>query len=255
MAHYEDWLEEQASTITAVGNGAVRASRITLELSGQVYGAWPASLSGLSDTVRTAIVRVQEELPRGTHPADLIATDDAGQAVARLPLTIKGTNSAATSPNDGIVAMHRGVTVLVGNLESANSTLQRQLELQGKQAEAYLTQNVQLIDALQGLMSAKSVEQLELARVNANIARWDALFAKVTPMVGPLLEIGAGALLERFGKTAELPEASPPAPPAPPPAPPAPPPCASPCRSADDGPGSAAALSVLACRGRHHGHP
>jgi hypothetical protein len=225
MAHYEDWLVEQSATITEVGNGSVRASRITLELSGQVYGTWAASLPNLSDTVRTAIVRVQEELPRGQHPADLIATDDAGQAVARLPLTIKGTNSAASSPSDGIVAMQRGVTVLVGNFEAANSTLQRQIELLGKQSEAYLGQNVQLIDALQGLMSAKSSEQLELARVQANIARWDALFAKLLPMIGPVLELGAGVLASKLpAGPPEDPEQAPLPPPAPPLVPPLVPP-------------------------------
>ena len=190
LSHYEDWLSEQAGTVTEVGGAQVRAAKVVLEIGGQVHGTWATSSPALVDTVRTTIQRIGEELPTGSHSVELIAVDDAGSCLARLPVTIKGRNSAASSQSDGMLSLQRAVTILVGNVDAMMGSARVQLEALSKQSESLLTQNVQLLDALQNVLAAKTESAVAIEEAQARSARWAAVTEKLMPM----LELGIGCL-------------------------------------------------------------
>jgi hypothetical protein len=224
MAHYESWLAEQA-LVTTAGPSVIRPSRIVLEVNGEPHATWSVDTRELPEVARAAIVQIGESLPRGNHQARMLALDDAGQTLALLPITVRGTNSAATSQVDGNVQMQRAVTLMVGNVESLCTSMREHSELVSKGYQEALSQNLMLTETLQGLVAAKS-EQTALAEERiARSRRMDQMFEKFMPM----LELGFGVLAAEVERRYSDRNKLPPAPPAatsppvapPPPAPPA----------------------------------
>jgi hypothetical protein len=221
LAHYESWLADQA-VLTTAGPSVVRPNRIVLELDGDTYATWSIETKDLTEVVRSSIVKLGETLSKGNHQGRLTALDDAGQTLAVIPVTVRGTNTAATNQVDGNVQMQRAVTLMVGNIEALCHTMRDHAELTSKGYQDALGQNLMLTETLQGLVAAKSEQSAAAEERLARSRRMDQLFERFIPM----LELGLGCLAaeveKRYSDKNKLPASPPVAPPPPPPPPPDP---------------------------------
>jgi hypothetical protein len=218
-SRYERWLDEQSLIVTTPGDGSVVSpAKIILEMEGEVWGTWQANAKDLAELVRTVVVRIGEELPKGQHGAKLLAIDSAGQTLAQHPLTIRG-NSTASRHGTEQMEMQRAMTILVGNLEAVSHSLTSQIELLSRQNQDLIGQNLSAISALQEVVSAKGTIQIDIQRQEAR----DARLAEIVRQVAPALDIGLTLIFQHFAsKIPGMQSLAAPTPPAAPAAPAAP---------------------------------
>lgn len=191
MARFDAWLTQQK---TLVDSGAA-VEKIVLEgPDGSPWGTWTLRFPNLEESIEGILATLREQLPRGKHPARLIAYAGDGSQVSLLPLTVVGASEQATEAERTQLNLQKSVALMIGNAEKQFDGLTKALEAATHREQLMTEQFSELLSQLSHLEEYSR----ETMRREAKEAAREERLAQMAEAVKPLISVGAD-FLGRFG--------------------------------------------------------
>lgn len=189
MSRLEDWVEQQAKTIT--GKSKVQLFRLRGP-DQSTWGTWPADSEEVAAAIQQCMVMLGEELPKGRHPVTVWAFDETGAEVAMLPQAVHGASDAATATGAGeALTLQKATSAAIMNANSLNEGLRRQCEHLNTALAETTQSNIELIETVQKLVAQNAEREMAESRreaLNTTVhVVAEALQAHAPQLIGMLL--------------------------------------------------------------------